>query len=147
VSEIEKHVLDQAKIEIEHTRSWPTKILAFYVAIIAGVLTTVISLSSRTPPVVLSGGAKLLLAFAILCMAVWVLFLLGKNHRSYLRHRNLQVQFQVAHAAELKEHFETPPEWLVPYKVSLTTRWSGWGFFAFLVCLVAALGVTSVWKS
>src|SRR5436189_6457568 len=33
LNDVEKHVLEQAKIEVDHTRSWPPKILAFYVAI------------------------------------------------------------------------------------------------------------------
>ena len=42
------HILEQAKIEVEHTRSWPTKILAFYVATNAGIVTTLFSITSRS---------------------------------------------------------------------------------------------------
>jgi len=146
VGEFEKHVLEQAKIEVEHTRSWPTKILAFYVAINGAIVTAAFALAGRQTPVALPSSAKVVLAVAIFGMACWVLFLLGKNHRNYLRHRNLQVCYQIAHSEELVAPYEFPPGWLTLNKVSLVTRWPGWSFYAILVCLVAVLAIIAVCK-
>jgi hypothetical protein len=32
MDDLEKYILEQAKIEVDYTRSWPNKLLAFYVA-------------------------------------------------------------------------------------------------------------------
>lgn len=48
MEDLDKYVLEQAKIEVEHTRSWPKKILAFYVAINAGVVSALFAITSRS---------------------------------------------------------------------------------------------------
>jgi hypothetical protein len=40
----QKYIIEQAKIEVEHTRSWPTKVMAFYVAINFGLVGSLIAL-------------------------------------------------------------------------------------------------------
>ena len=146
MDDLDKYVLEQAKIEVEHTRSWPTKILAFYVAINAGIVTAVFSLTGRTQnPVSISPCVRLLLAGAMLSVLVWAIFLLAKNHKNYLRNRNFLVHFQTANKKALEEKFAVPTEWVLPYEVSLLTRWSGRGFYEFLVCLLAILGIAGVW--
>lgn len=145
MDDLEKYVLEQAKIEVEHTRSWPTKILAFYVAINAGIVSAVFSLANRTPPVTVSASVKLLLSGAMLAVLIWAIFLLTKNHKNYLCNRNLQVHFQNANADALEAKFPVPPEWRKLYEVSIRTRWSGWGFYAFLLCLVAILTIAGLY--
>jgi len=148
VDEIDKYVLEQAKIEVEHTRSWPTKILAFYVAINAGVVTALFSLANRsTDPLRASMCVKALLTTAIVTLSIWALVLLAKNHRSYLRHRAVQVQFQLANTEAITAKYAVPFEWLSPVEATLGTRALGWGFYAYLVLLVAVLGVVGVWVS
>ncbi len=146
MEDFDKYVLEQAKIEVEHTRSWPTKVLAFYVAINAGLVTALFALSNRTPSVQAPWCTKALLTAALGILFIWVLVLLAKNHRSYLRYRAIQVQYQVAHTEQLKKH-SVPAEWFAPIEVSLCTRALGWSFYAFIALLVAALTITGVWVS
>lgn len=144
MDDLDKYVLEQAKVEVEHTRSWPTKILAFYVAINAGIVTAVFSLTSRAKNPV-TPSMKVLLTVALVGVAAWAIYLFAKNHKNYLRSRNLQVQFQTVNEKAIGEKYAISPEWVKLYEVSLCTRWSGWGFYAFLVFLVATLGVAGVW--
>ena len=102
MDDLDKYVLEQAKIEVEHTRSWPAKILAFYVATIAGIVTAVFSITSRTQnQLYVPQCVKILLTAAIAVLLLWAFVLLRKNHLSYLRYRNVQVRFQMNNHEEL----------------------------------------------
>ncbi len=148
MDDLEKYVLEQAKTEVEHTRSWPTKILAFYLTINAGVVTTLFSITGRSVnPLPVPCWAKTVITFAILCLLTWLFYLLQKNHRTYLQHRKLQVQFQQANKLDIESRFTVPPEWFRDIEVSLGTRWQGWCFYLYLVVLVAAFGIAGVWIS
>ena len=146
MDDLDKYVLEQAKTEVEHTRSWPTKVLAFLIAINAGVVTTLFTFSSRAVrPLVASTCVKALLSATLVVLAVWAISLVVKNHRSYLQHRSIQVQFQLAQAKSIKARYSVPDSWLSEVKVKLSTRWQGWAFYAFLVAFIAALGLAGVW--
>ncbi len=148
MDDLDKYVLEQAKIEVEHTRSWPTKILAFYVAIIAGIVTAVFSITSRAQsPLYVPWCIKVLLTVAIAVLLLWAFVLLQKNHRSYLRYRNMQIRFQKSNQEELQKRFTPPPEWFLENEVSLETRGLGWAFYFYLIVLVTALGLTGIWIS
>lgn len=148
MSDIEKYVLEQAKIEVEHTRSWPTKILAFYVAINAGLVTTLFALAGRTSnPLTAPCWVKTIITVTVLGQLSWAFYLLQKNHRTYLAHRKLQVQFQQANKAEIEKQFAPPPEWFADIDVRLGARWQGWSFYFYLVVLVSAFSIVGVWVS
>jgi hypothetical protein len=55
----------------------------------------------------------------------WAFYLLQKNHRTYLHHRKLQVQFQQANKLEIEKRFTVPPEWFQDIEVSLGTSVAG----------------------
>jgi|GEM_PF-3343504 len=148
MSDLEKYVLEQAKIEVEHTRSWPTKILAFYVAINAGLVTTLFALAGRASnPLTTPCWVKTIITVSVLCLLAWAFYLLQKNHRTYLAHRKLQVQFQQANKAEIEKQFAPPPEWFADVDVRLGTRWQGWSFYFYLVLLVSTFSIVGVWVS
>jgi len=147
MSDLNKYVLEQAKIEVEHARSWPTKILAFYVAINAGLVTTLFALAGRSNSLTAPCWVKTIITIAVLCLLAWAFYLLQKNHRTYLAHRKLQVQFQKANQAEIEKLFTPPPEWFVDIDVRLGTRWQGWSFYFYLVVLVTVFGIAGVWAS
>ncbi len=147
MNDLDKYVLEQAKIEVEHTRSWPTKILAFYVAINAGLVTTLFALAARSSPLIAPCWVKTIITVAILCLLAWVFYLLLKNHRTYLAHRKLQVQFQKANKAEIEKQFTPPSEWFADIDVRLGTRWQGWSFYLYLVVLVSVFSIAGVWTN
>jgi hypothetical protein len=148
MNDIEKYVLEQAKTEVEHTRSWPTNILAFYVAINAGLVTTLFALANRSlNPHTAPCWAKAVITVAVLVLLAWVFYLLQKNHRTYLAHRKLQVQFQQANKAEIEKQFTPPPEWFADIDTRLGTRWQGWSFYFYLVVLVSTFSIIGVWVS
>lgn len=148
MDDLDKYALEQAKIEVEHTRSWPTKIIAFYVAIIAGIVTAIFSVTSRTQNALyVPVCVKTLLTAAILVLLLWVLVLLQKNHKSYLRYRNMQVRFQSANREELQKRFSVPPEWFFENEISLIKRGQGWGFYFCIILFATAMGFWGIWVS
>lgn len=97
MDDLDKYVLEQAKTEVEHTRSWPTKILAFYVAINVGIVTALFAITDRSiNRLHVPCWVKILITIVILGLLAWAFVLLKKNHTSYLRYRNIQVRFQQA---------------------------------------------------
>lgn len=148
MEEIEKYVLEQAKIEVEHTSSWPTKILAFYVAINAGVVSALFTITGRSNNTLyVPCPVKTIITLAIVVLLAWSFSLLRKNHHSYLKHRNIQIQFQQSHKEEINKIFTTPSEWFLENEEGLSIRWQGWSFYFYLMVLVTALGLTGVWIS
>jgi len=148
VDDLDKYILEQVKIEVEHTRSWPTKILAFYVAINAGIVTALFTITGRSANTLhVPCFAKVLITVAILGLLVWAAVLLQKNHKTYLRHRNIQVQFQKANSEEIKKRFTVPDDWFLDNELSLSTRGWGWSFYFYIMLLVTVFGLAGVWIS
>jgi hypothetical protein len=139
-TELEKYILEQAKTEVEHTRSWPAKIMAFYVAINFGILASVAIHQTE-----LSCWWKTVISIIMVALFVWSVFLLTRNHRSYLVHRNIQIQYQINHRAELPEGYSFPEDWFRLNKVSIFTRLHGWGFYCFIMFLVIGLTLSRIW--
>lgn len=148
MEDLDKYVLEQAKIEVEHTRSWPTKILAFYVAINAGVVSALFAVTSRSGnPLLVPSWVKTVVTLAVVGLLLWAFALLRKNHKSYLRHRNVQVRFQQANKEEIQKRFIVPAEWFLDNDISPATRWQGWSFYFYIMILVTAFGLAGVWIS
>jgi hypothetical protein len=146
VDDSDKYVLEQAKIEVDHTRSWPTKILAFYVAINFGLVASLAGFASRTTsPAAVSVCAKVLITIALAGMFLWSLALLVKNHLNYLRHRNVQVRFQQEHLQKDRDRLGLPTDWFRVNEVSVGTRALGWCFYLYVMILVTALALAGLW--
>ena len=144
-SDIQKYVLAQASAEVEHYRSWSTKILAFYIAINFGIATALIALRSDICSVE-SCNAKPVIAVAALILAVWTLGVLWRNHRNYLKYRNLQVFNQKKLLEKRREEFGIPDDWFKPLKICASTRFWGWSFYAFIVVMTTALLIVGMWQ-
>lgn len=145
MDDLDKYILEQAKTEVEHTRSWPNKILAFYVAINVAVVTAVFSMSARQALPKYSDSLKWPLAGALLVLAYWSLSLLRRNHLSYLSYRNIQVEYQPANKSTIENRgYSIPVTWFSKNPVSWRTRFWGWGFYAFLVVMVAIFSLVAV---
>ena len=71
--------------------------------------------------------------------------MLVKNHRSYLRHRNVQIQFQRKYQESIKKEFEVPDDWFVLNEIRLAVRPRGWAFYLFIIVLVFGLAVWGIW--
>ena len=144
VNEKERYIVEQARIEVEHTRSWPTKIMAFYVAINFGLVGSLIALQKICSSFYLPIWLKVIITFLILLLAGWVVFLLAWNHKNYLTYRNLQVKFQEKNLKECTD-YKLPAEWFERNEVCILTRLHGWGFYFYIVLMVTFLVVTGIW--
>jgi hypothetical protein len=100
---LDNYVLEQAKIEIDHARTWPTKALAFFVTANFGLVGSLIGLRNTGHPLIIRPWEKAVLLLVIFILAAWAIGVLARNHRNYLRYRNIQIQFQKANL-----HFQTP---------------------------------------
>lgn len=148
MDDLDNYVLEQSKIEVEHTRFWPTKILAFYVAMNAGVVTALFSITTLNKnPLYVPICVKLFIMIAILSLLFWAFILLKKNHINYLKYRNIQIHFQKDNEKVLKERFPVPGEWFLLNELSLLKSWEGWSFYFYLMVLVTALALIGVWIS
>jgi len=143
--DIQKYVLDQAKIEVEHTRSWPTKVMAFYVAINFGLVGALIALENKYSSFALPCGTKTIITIAFLILAYWVMRVLWNNHKNYLMYRNLQIFHQQKILANRKEELGLPDDWFRPNQVRASTRFLGWGLYAYIVVMITALVIAGIW--
>ena len=143
-NDAEKYILEQVKIEVEHFRSWPTKVMAFYVAINFGLIGVLIALKKAGFSFALLCCVKVILALLLFCLSGWVVFVLAKNHKEYLIYRNIQIVYQKQHLEEnYKEKYGLPEDWFKINKVCLSRRFSGWGFYLCLVGIIVTLLVVA----
>lgn len=142
----ENYILEQAKIEIEHTRSWPTKVMAFFVAIHFGIVGAVIGL--RKSNGIFSNfpcPVKTVLILFIVIFSGWVIHALVKNHLNYLRYRNIQIKLQSKKLEKSRKEFNLPDDWFRENSINLFTRFLGWGFYGFLVVSLSTLVIAVIW--
>ena len=137
--EINGYILEQAKIEVDHTRSWPTKVMAFYVAINFGLVGSLIALKNLATSFTSPFWGKIILGLLILVLSIWVVFVLIKNHINYLTYRNIQVEFQKNHLQDSKEKYSLPVDWFKRNEICFSTRFWGWGFYLYIVIIITLL--------
>jgi hypothetical protein len=89
-----KYILDQVNIEIDHIRSWPTKIMAFYVAINFGIISVIIAIQKFNPPVQLPFYLKTAITIVIIFFTLRILRTLWNLNTNYITQRNLQIDLQ-----------------------------------------------------
>jgi hypothetical protein len=143
-SDIQKLVLAQATTEVEHNRSWPTRIMAFYIAINFGIATALIALRSDICSLE-SCVAKPVITIAVIILAAWTLKILWSNHRNYLKYRNLQIFNQKKFLETRKDEFGIPDDWFMPLENRASNRFFGWGFYAYIVVMTTALLIVGMW--
>lgn len=145
-SDIQKYVLNQAATEIEHNRSWPTKVMAFYIAINFGLATALISLRKEICPFDLSCLAKTGITIALLILSVWVLRVLWSNHKNYLKYRNVQVINQKKILEKSKDDLGIPDDWFKSLDERGSTRFFGWGLYAYIVVMTTSVVLVGMWS-
>lgn len=143
--DIQKYVLDQAKIEIEHARSWPTKAMAFYVAINFGLVGASIALKNKGSSFAFPCVTKTMITILFLILAYWVMRVLWNTHKNYLTYRNLQIRLQQIFLANRKEEFGLPDDWFRPNEVRASTRLLGWGLYVYIVAMITGLAIAGLW--
>jgi hypothetical protein len=149
MDELEKYILGQAETEVEYTRSWPNKLLAFYVAINFGLAGSLVALASREKnQIKISDCGALLITLGIAGFFIWTVWLLIRNHLSYLQYRNVQIQFQRDNLEKThKEKFLLPDNWFRLNRINIFERGQGWLFYFFTTVLVTAISIWAVWGS
>jgi len=142
----ENYIFDQAKIEIEHTRSWPTKVMAFFVAIHFGIVGTVIGLQKTNGNFLnFPCAVKTILTLFIVIFSGWVICILLKNHVNYLIYRNIQIRLQRKNLEQCRKEFDLPDDWFRENFINWFTRSLGWGLYGFLVIGLCASAITVIW--
>jgi hypothetical protein len=153
--DIEKYILEQAKIEVEHNRSWPTKVLAFYAALNFGIVAALNSLSSFREQTAINTMCKNTIVFTAVCAILITIgaiviviytykrsyWQLKNNHKNYLAHRKIQVAFQLEWENEFKDRFQLPEDWFKPIVAGENTRAEGWKFYRNLMRLIVGFTI------
>ncbi len=149
MDDLEKYIFEQVKIEVDYTRSWPNKLLAFYVAINFGLAGSFLAFSSRDKGLAaVPDSAKLLIILGVAVLFFWTIWLLIRNHLSYIDYRNIQIQFQIDHLEKThKEKFLLPKIWFRLNDRNIFARGQGWGYYGFITVLVTAITIATVWGS
>ena len=142
----QEYVLDQAGKEVEHCRSWPTKVMAFFVAINFGIVAGLAALLSNSLParIHISMTGKSVLTGALLLLATWVIGILIRNHNHYLKYRGVQVFVQSIVFPEGPAREGLPPEWFMESGSSPVNLWWGYGLYVFMVFVIALLTIAAV---
>lgn len=142
----QEYALEQASKEVEHCRSWPMRVMAFFVAInfgvAAGLATSLnTSLGARLP---ISMAGKYVLIVALLVLAVWVIGILIRNNFNYQKYRAVQVLVQSAVFPEGPARDGFPPEWFSESASSPLHRFWGYGLYVYMVVFVTVLTIAFV---
>ncbi len=143
----QRYIQYQINFEIEHIRSWPTKVMAFYVAINFGIISAVIALQKFNPPVQLPCSTKVILTIIVVILASGMLYILCKSYGDYIINRNLQIDLQkkLFNKVERKE-YNLPDFWFEKKKGCSCLKYPGWLFYVFVLIVVAGLVVTGIFK-
>lgn len=149
MNDLEKYILEQAKIEVDYTRSWPNKLLAFYVAINFGLAGSFLAFAGRDKgPATVPVCAKVLITLGVSALFFWTVWLLIRNHLSYLDYRNIQIQFQRNYLEKThKDKFLLPNNWFKLNERNIFERGQGWAYYGFTTVLVTAITIAAVWGS
>jgi 4-amino-4-deoxy-L-arabinose transferase-like glycosyltransferase len=141
----EKYVLDQAAKEVEHCRSWPTRVVAFFIAINFGVVAGLSALlnTNLRAQMPISMGGKYVLVLALLLLAVWVVGILIRNHRIYRKYRELQISVQSSVFPPAARD-GLPPEWFTEAESSPFDSFWGYGLYVCMVLFVTLLTIAAV---
>ena len=142
-----RYIQCQVNFEIEYIRSWPTKVMAFYVAINFGIISAVIALQKFNPPAQLHWGMKVVLTIIVVILASWMLRILCKSNNNYIDNRNLQIDLQkkLFNEAERKE-YKLPKSWFKKREGRNCRKYPGWLFYVFVLIIVAGLVVTGIFN-
>ena len=140
-----RYIQDQVNIEIEHIRSWPTKVMAFYVAINFGIISAVIALQKFNPPIQLSCCIKTTITIIVFVLTFWMLYILCKSNKNYIIHRELQIDLQEKLFNEdERAKYNLPSFWFVKKKRCSLLRYPGWLFYVCFVIIVTILMVIGI---
>ncbi len=141
-----KYILDQINIEIENVRSWPTKVMAFYVAINFGIISAVIALQKFNPPVQLSCCIKTAITIIVFVLTFCMLYILRRSNKNYITHRNLQIDLQekLFNEDERKE-YNLPSFWFEKKRGCSCRKYPGWLFYVCFVILITILVLMGIW--
>jgi micrococcal nuclease len=161
----QRYIENQINFEIEYIRSWPTKAMAFFIAINFGIISAVIALQKVNPPFHLSYRTKAILVIMVVIIMIWMLYILWNSNRNYIRCRILQIDLQEKLFNEAdRTEFRLPKIWFEKKKgwklCAIFRRWfhmdvekgcswckhPGWLFYVFVVIIVTSLVIAGIFS-
>jgi len=143
--DINKYIVEQANIEIEYVRSWPTKVMAFYVAINFGVIGAIIALQNIKNPVQLSCCMKLVITIMLSILTFHMLYILKRSNGNYIDHRDLQIDLQKKLFEEKRDEYNLPKEWFEKKEGFHYIKYPGWLLYGYIVIMIAFLVIPGIW--
>ena len=144
MKDIDEYIQDQINIEIEHIRSWPTKVMAFYVAFSFAIISVVIALQKFDPPVQLSCRIKTDIMIIILFVAFYILYTLWNLNDKYAIQRELQIDLQTKLFKDKQEDYSLPKFWFEKKRRWSCIKYPGWLIYVCLLVLITFLVVKGI---
>lgn len=140
-----KYILDQVNIEIDHIRAWPTKIMAFYVAINFGIISVIIALQKFDTPVLLPFYIKTAIAIVIVFITLRILRTLWNLNTNYIIQRNLQIDLQnkIFNKDKQKE-YNLPSFWFKKKEGCSCIKYPGWLIYVYFLILILCLMIIGI---
>ena len=141
-----KIMYDQIYDELNRSRDWPIKIMAFASAAYFGLF-SLIKLDPHS--VKINCGIKFLISFLLLGLLAWTIVVINKQHKNYLRYRNVQIELQkimdiYTWKNEGNEIFDIGNFGKIRH-ISLSEGWLGWGFYAGYLFIIFLITLMLIW--
>ena len=140
-----KYILDQVNIEIDHIRSWPTKVMAFYVAINFGIISVIIALQKFSTPVQIPFYIKTAIAIVIVIFTLRILRTLWNLNTNYIIQRNLQIDLQKKiFNKDKQEEYNLPSFWFKKKEGCSCIKYPGWLIYVYFLILILFLMIIGI---
>lgn len=140
----EKFIYDKVYDELNRSRDWPIKIMAFVSAIYLAIIGLVELGQSSFQ---LTCLVKWIICMILFVFCFWTIVIIGRQHLNYLNYRNIQIRLQnrmgISDWSE-GDNNVIPNNWAKEKRVSLITGFQGWGFYAIYVISICAIAIVLV---
>ena len=139
-----KLIYDTIYDELNRSRDWPIKIMAFASAAYLALFSI---LKFDPTHIALSFRIKILVISLLACFWALTIIVIVKQHKNYLKYRNVQIRLQKAMKVyEWKIDCENvlPASWKKPIKEKIWTRCYGWLFYASYITIIATITIVLI---
>jgi len=139
--ENEKFMYEKVYDELNRSRDWPFKIMAFASAIYLALIGLMQIDEVKFEFTCL---IKAIIVFIITVFSFWTICIIVRQHLNYIDYRNIQKKLQIKMKIfewKIDESKIFPDHWKKEFEQSIFTGFQGWGFYAFYIIALYAISV------
>lgn len=131
--------------ELNRSRDWPIKIMAFTSAAYLAMF-SLLKLDNNHMKV--GCEIKFIASIFLLALLILTILIIVRQHKNYLRYRNVQINLQnlmKIHDWETNGEEILPIKWKKQIEVSVSAGFVGWFFYAFYIFTIAIITGVLIW--